>query len=608
MTELPNLTGMKLGNYRLERLLGRGRMGVVYLANDEALLRPTAVKILSWAVVEPSKEDPEAWFLAEARGVARLHHPAIIQIYGVAKHGPYCYIAMEYVQGVSADVLIGDKGPFAAERATEVILQIAGALQLAHTNQVIHRDVKPANVLINSDGTAKLGDFGMAVHVKAEPSAGSVRAGTPHYIAPEIWRGEPASPSSDIYALGATYFFLLTGQAPFPATDLDGLAQAHQHAEIRDPHDLLPSVPPACARIIRRCLAKSRKDRYPSAHELEWDARGLLRELESATPATPVGPPPSVTVMPMGGSFRAADPEWTGLGFALQPFSELDPLRCPYRGEPFAGARKLLHERLSRGPGSVVSLTGAAGSGRTTLARQLLAEHEGHPLRTYLDVARPSSASRTLVQRVARAFGALPKQSSGTDADIDGLLDLLRGSLSSRRDAALVVLDGLTPGPATSEGLMLLARAARSTTYFSLLLIGSPELTDELAAASGGAAAVSLPALTQRQTRDYVGAWLRASLPPEAQPLLTTPDAAMLVWHRARGDLRLVNRIAANMIRMAAREGTRVLSSWEAWAAPESEEGARNGDQGRRPLGWPGTDIVEILNRCRERAGIPARE
>ena len=140
-----HLAGLKLGNYRLRRVLGRGNMGVVYLATDEALLRPTAVKVLTWS---PAEHDPEAWFLAEARNVARLNHPSVVQIYSVARHGPYCYIAMEYIEGVAADALVQSDGPFSAERATEVILQLAAALELAHASGIIHRDVKPGNILI----------------------------------------------------------------------------------------------------------------------------------------------------------------------------------------------------------------------------------------------------------------------------------------------------------------------------------------------------------------------------------------------------------------------------------------------------------------------------
>ncbi|HEX2672405.1 MAG TPA: protein kinase, partial [Polyangiaceae bacterium] len=132
-----NLIGAKLGNFRIERLIGRGRMGMVYLAQDEALLRPIAVKLLAWALPDSQNHDPEAWLLAEARNIARVSHPAVIQVYGVAKHGPYAYIAMEYVDGVSADRVVDERGPFGPVQATEILLHIAGALQAAHECGVI---------------------------------------------------------------------------------------------------------------------------------------------------------------------------------------------------------------------------------------------------------------------------------------------------------------------------------------------------------------------------------------------------------------------------------------------------------------------------------------
>src|SRR5512145_3429257 len=140
-----SLVGAKLGNYRLERRLGRGRMGVVYLARDEALLRPTAVKILSWAMPESQGQDPEAWFIAEARNVARVNHPHVVQIYGVARHGNHCYIAMEYVDGATADAWVARNGPFSVERATELLIQTSSALQAAHEAGIVHRDIKPEN-------------------------------------------------------------------------------------------------------------------------------------------------------------------------------------------------------------------------------------------------------------------------------------------------------------------------------------------------------------------------------------------------------------------------------------------------------------------------------
>ncbi len=160
--DLTALAGMKLGNYRLERLVGRGRMGVVYLAKDEALLRATAIKVLSWSATDAKGQDPVQWFLAEARLVARINHPRVVQIYGAARQGDYCYIAMEYVPGRSAEAMV-TRGALPPELATDILVQAASALHAAHRSGVVHRDVKPANLLVGDDGVTKLGDFGMAL-------------------------------------------------------------------------------------------------------------------------------------------------------------------------------------------------------------------------------------------------------------------------------------------------------------------------------------------------------------------------------------------------------------------------------------------------------------
>src|SRR5512133_2312993 len=311
---LSGLAGLKLGNYRLERLLGRGRMGVVYLAQDEALLRPTAVKVLSWSLPESQGQSPEAWFISEARNVARVNHPNVVQIYSVARHGPHCYIAMEYVDGATADVWIENSGPFSVEQATELLIQTAGALQAAHDANVVHRDIKPENLMVGSDGVAKLGDFGMALHTAKASSFFNVgRVGTPYYTAPEIWNGDPASPASDIYALGATFFYLLTGQPPYVATELQELATAHLSAEIPEILTRQGSVPSACQDLVRRCLAKSPRQRFPSAQAVGWEARALLRKLASVPPPAPTvpnltlederpPPPPTANVPRVSGS------------------------------------------------------------------------------------------------------------------------------------------------------------------------------------------------------------------------------------------------------------------------------------------------------------------
>ena len=584
MSDALNLAGMKLGNYRLRRLLGRGNTGVVYLANDEALLRPTAVKVLTWS---PAQHDPEAWFLAEARSVAKLNHPSVIQIYSVARHGPYCYIAMEYVEGVSADVMVSREGPFSAERATAVILQLAAALELAHASGIIHRDVKPGNILINTrDGTAKLGDFGMAVSGQQAPH--TVRAGTPHYFAPEIWRGEPASIATDLYALGATYFYLLTGRPPIDDTTLAGLRIAHQRQEIVAPPELTAGLAAPCMRVVRRCMAKSPAERYASALAVAWETRGVLRELESPW-LTPVDNAPP--------SLGEPSPAWRARGFQFEPFAALDPSAPPHRDAPFDGLRRELCARLAMS-GTTLVLAGAPGSGRSVLARWVFAANAEHG--AYIDLERVSSRPGNLVGRIARAFGAVASATTAGNAEIEGLLELLARTSSS--DAVpLIVLDGVAPGTRAAVEVATLARAARSTHYFSLLVVGPPELATDLVGSQAERAVVALPALTPRQVVAYLDSWLRATRSPVAPPLVVTIDAALIIGHRTAGNLARINALAREMI----ATGEPVLTSWDAWTA--QTDAAVLGAPPIRPPGWPTPEALRLINQCRAAAGLAGR-
>ncbi|HEY0190915.1 MAG TPA: serine/threonine-protein kinase [Kofleriaceae bacterium] len=594
-----SLAGQKLGNYRLQRILGRGNMGVVYLATDEALLRPTAVKILAWA---PTDYDPEAWFLAEARSVARLNHPSVIQIYSVARHGSYCYIAMEYVDGVSADVLVARRGVFSPERATEVVLQMTSALDLAHGANIIHRDVKPANILIKHDGTAKLGDFGTAMTEQGR-SRSKVRAGTPHYFAPEIWRGEPATVATDLYALGATYYYLVTGRPPFDAAKVEDLAAAHQGQAVPVP----AALPAVCLRVIQRALAKAPGERFESARAMAWELRGALRELEAASVTG--GPTPSAELVVRRDALRPASAAWRARGFAYEPFADLDPSAPPASAAPFDGLRRELAAQLQVA-GTTLILAGPPRSGRSTLARWLVAvgAEPGATVNAYIDLAQPSAQQGSLARRIARAFGAVGSSTAQGHTALEGLLDTLSRSAGSP-PVRLVVVDGVTPGSRAAADLAVLARAARTTRYFSMLVLGPGELAADLADAGrpGPTTPVAtMPALTGPQVRDYLASWLAATRRPEAPPLIISVDAALLVAHRSEGQLARINALARELVAMDAR----VLTSWEAWSAPDgSGEPAPDGSgaPGARPDGWPTPEILEIINRCRAAAGVRIR-
>jgi Protein kinase domain len=592
-----NLVGAKLGNYLLQRVLGRGQMGVVYLALDEALLRPTAVKVLPLGSVE---QDPKTALLAEARSVAKLNHPSVVQIYSVARQGAWRYIAMEYVEGASADVLVARHGPFSPARATAVILQLAGALDLAHSSGIIHRDVKPGNILIKSDGTAKLSDFGMAISSMNASQAG-VRAGTPHYFAPEVWRGEPASVASDIYALGATYYHLLSGRPPFTASTIPELGMAHQQRDVPELPELPAAVAAVCMRLVRLCMAKHPDERPASAQAVSWEARGALRDLE----AGPALRPRSISA-PLTRSAPAARPvaseAWRSAGFHQEPFSPQEGLRdlreLPYREAPFEGLLATLQERLT--PGETIVLDGAAGSGRTTLARALLASRRAPG--AYLDTTG-APHDDSLIERAARALGAVASATGGGSASLEGLLDALTSR--SPDQVPLIVVEGVLAHTRASDELARMVLAARSTRYFSLLVTGDAELAAELLGVAGGADhRIELPALDVHQVRRYLEAWIAATRAAEAAPLHLTVDARLLLALSSDGNPARLNALAR---RMLLAKGAGVLTSWEAWLSTSAPLRDADAPPPPRPAEWPTAKVLQLLNRGRRAAGLPER-
>jgi len=606
------LVGVKLGNYRLERIIGRGRMGVVYLAKDEALLRPTAIKVLAWAAEEARGQDPVQWFLAEARLVARINDPRVVQIYGAARQDDWCYIAMEYVAGQSAEALLEREGRLRPEAATDVLLQAASALWAAHRSDVVHRDVKPGNLLLGPDGITKLSDFGMAHHAAgARLGAAQVRAGTPFYTAPEVWRGGGASPASDVYSLGATYYHLLTGQPPFPGQDLAAVEQGHLAAPPPDPRALVPGLPASCAALVRRALAKAPAGRHPSAQELMWEARRVLQDLAAANGAAvaeaPAAPPPPPPAEPRTALPPAPAPLAEALGFTARPFTTVDPLDPPFQAEPLTTAGRFLGEALADPAAQVVVLAGPRGGGVTTLLRRVSTVARRSRMVLALDV-RAAQDGRTLLQRLA-ALAGVPE--AGPEAT-EGLLVWLADERRQRRQAPLVVLDGVQlPHPSTT-GLAPLVAGALATRAATILLGGAPGLGAALAQAGVDfrghpPVEVALPPLDHDQVAHYLRAWLAATRPPGAPPIIFSPDAVLLLTRRSEGVLERINRLAENMLLLAAGARQRTLTSWHAWAASDRvrwADAAAGAALPVRPAGWPPPEVVKVIDACRRGAGL----
>jgi serine/threonine-protein kinase len=250
------------GRYRLERRLGIGGMSTVQLAFDERLQRYVAVKLLAEHLADD--ESFVSRFRREALAAARLVHPNIVQVFdfGFDEPAHQHFIVMEHVSGQSCAELLRDRGHLDVEEAVSIITQACRGLDYAHRNGVVHRDVKPGNLLVADTGVVKLADFGIAraTDQSSITQVGSV-LGTAAYLAPEQARGEEAGPRADIYSLGVVSYQLLSGRLPYEATSLSELALRQQRESPPPLNRLNPSVPPELARVVATALAIDQEDR-----------------------------------------------------------------------------------------------------------------------------------------------------------------------------------------------------------------------------------------------------------------------------------------------------------------------------------------------------------
>jgi beta-lactam-binding protein with PASTA domain/tRNA A-37 threonylcarbamoyl transferase component Bud32 len=272
--------------YRIIGPLGTGGMAEVYLAHDDVLDRSVALKVMSGRYADD--EEFVERFKREAQSAAALSHPNIVSIYdrGEAEDGTY-YIAMEYLPGGTLKDRILKRGALAPRTAAAVALQIAEALRAAHAAGVVHRDIKPHNVLVTDTGDIKVGDFGIA---RAATSSTMTRTGsilgTAHYISPEQAMGEPVGQGSDLYSLGVVLYEMLTGTLPYDAETSIGIAMKHVNGHLVPPRELNPEVPEGINAVTTKLLAKSPEERYADADELIEDLERVLEGFEPAAAKT----------------------------------------------------------------------------------------------------------------------------------------------------------------------------------------------------------------------------------------------------------------------------------------------------------------------------------
>ncbi|HVX30756.1 MAG TPA: protein kinase, partial [Nitrolancea sp.] len=242
-------------------------MAVVYRGYDLVLGRVVAIKLLREQF--GSDQNFLLRFNREAQSAARLTHPNIANVYDVGHDRDTHYIVMEFVNGPNLKDLIRRQGPFTVDGAAFILRQVADALDAAHRHGLVHRDVKPQNILVDENGQAKVVDFGIAKGLSdSNLTEAGTGMGTVHYVSPEQARGERATPASDIYATGIVLYEMLTKQLPFDADTPVGVAMQHVSAVPPSPREFNPSIPPQVEDIVMRALAKDPNDRYPTASAL----------------------------------------------------------------------------------------------------------------------------------------------------------------------------------------------------------------------------------------------------------------------------------------------------------------------------------------------------
>jgi eukaryotic-like serine/threonine-protein kinase len=272
-----------LGRYEIVGELGQGAMGVVYKATDPLIDRIVAIKTITLSLAQEEREEYEARFYQEAKAAGRLSHPNIVTIFDVGRSGDIAYIAMEFLQGRELRDILNDEKLLPVDQVLDIVAQVALGLAYAHEHGIIHRDVKPSNIMVLRDGHAKITDFGIARMASASvrTQTGMV-LGSPKYMSPEQVMGKLTDQRSDIFSLGVMLYEMLTGQPPFTGENVNAIMYQTLNAIPPSPSSINPAVPDMLNFIVAKALAKDLENRYQNARDLANDLRACRGTVPSS--------------------------------------------------------------------------------------------------------------------------------------------------------------------------------------------------------------------------------------------------------------------------------------------------------------------------------------
>ncbi len=437
--------GKVLGHFKLKSLLGEGSMGVVFEAQDIHLKRTVALKVLRRRIVGTSDNDRVTMFLREARAAAAINHPNIVQIHEIANLQGWWYLAMEYLDAGNLHALVKTSGPLAHTRFCSAFADAALGLSEAHDAGIIHRDIKPQNLMLTRKGRCKVADFGLVKF--DDPNdlfhVNSRAVGTPQYIAPEVMLRKPATGASDVYSLGCAMYFCLAGRPPYLTANRKDYYNLHVEAPIPDVRTLAPETPESIARLIAQAMAKRPTDR-PLAMQL---AHALTTELAQAgidlnatltgqIPAitlpssNPTPPPPAPAQLPQASQPSGPAPSLASLS---------DPAIHARNRKLLIGASALLAVSLSVLAGAIWTVTGASAPVAPAASPAAQAPTPEAQIQNLLDEAASRLAPLAAVSQEPGI--AVPyAQALQLKAEAEG--HLRQGRLQRARDSAAPLLEG----------------------------------------------------------------------------------------------------------------------------------------------------------------------